>query len=90
MAIQNKLTDLNNHLFAMLERLSDDEIMNEKDSLEREVIRSKAITEVGKVVISNAQLVLDATKHADEYGYNKIAREKRGMPRILGVENGEK
>lgn len=89
MAVQNKLTDLNNHLFEMLERLSDDEALNTPEALEKEVTRAKAITDVSKVVISNAQLVLDAQKHADEYGYNSIKREKRELPRMLGVDVGE-
>ena len=86
---QNKLTDLNNILFETLEKLNDDERVFNEDNLEQEIQRSKAITSVAKTVIDNAKLMLDATKHADEYGYNSIERTKRELPRIMGVGSNE-
>lgn len=56
--MKNKLTDLNNHLFAQIERLGEEELTPEK--LELEVTRTKAITSVAKEIISNAGLILDA------------------------------
>ena len=56
--MKNKLSDLNDHLFAQLERLGDEQL--KPDELTREIDRSKAITGVAKEVISNAQLLLDA------------------------------
>ena len=56
--MKNKLIDLNNHLFAQLERLGDEDL--DQENLEKEIERSKAITSVSKEVISNARLVLDA------------------------------
>lgn len=64
--MKNKLTDLNNHLFAQLERLNDESLSG--DQLQDEIERSKAITGVSKEVVSNARLVLDAEKHKREYG----------------------
>jgi hypothetical protein len=64
--MKNKLIDLNNHLFAQLERLSDESI--KKDKLEKEIARSKAITSVSKEIIGNAQLVLDAQKFQVDCG----------------------
>lgn len=64
--MKNKLTDLNNHLFAQLERLNDESLSGEQ--LQDEIERSKAITGVSKEVVSNARLVLDAEKHKREYG----------------------
>lgn len=63
---RNKLIDLNNHLFEQLERLNDDELTG--DNLETELKRTKAICEIGKVIVSNAAVVLSAQKHFDEYG----------------------
>lgn len=56
--MKNKLIDLNNHLFAQLERLGDEKLEGEK--LTTEIERSKAITSIAKEVISNARLALDA------------------------------
>lgn len=82
---RNKLSDLNNHLFEMLERLNDDEL--EEEELAKEVRRADAMNKVAKTVIDNAQLQLDAVKHADEYGYNSIERTKRELPRIMGIDS---
>jgi hypothetical protein len=56
--MKNKLIDLNNHLFAQLERLGQEELTGDK--LASEIERSKAITGIAKEVISNARLSLDA------------------------------
>jgi hypothetical protein len=58
--MNNKLTDLNNHLFAELERLSDEELTNEE--LEKEIERAKAITVVSNQIIQNGALALKAEK----------------------------
>lgn len=72
---KNTLTDLNDHLFASLERLGNEDLKPEE--LDLELRRSKAITEVAKEVISNARLVLDAQiKIAD-------IPEKKELPRLL-------
>lgn len=66
MAVRNKLTDLNDHLFAQLERLDDEELKD--DQLDKEINRTKAMTDVADKIIANAKLALDATKLQVEYG----------------------
>lgn len=56
--MQNKLSDLNNHLFAQLERLGDEELSGEK--LAEEIDRSKAVTDVASQIIASGNLVLKA------------------------------
>ncbi len=57
--MKNKMSDLNNHLFAQMERLSDEDVKGEE--LAREIERSKAVTSVAKEIIQNGRLLLDAT-----------------------------
>jgi hypothetical protein len=66
--MQNKLTDLNNHLFTALERLNNEDLTG--DEVEQEIKRSRAIASVAQAVIANGTLILNAQRHADEYGYN--------------------
>lgn len=56
--MKNKLCDLNDHLFAQMERLGNENLKG--DDLAKEMERTKAITSVAKEIVSNARLVLDA------------------------------
>lgn len=58
--MKNTLGDLNNHLFAQLERLSDEELKG--DALAEEIGRSKAVGDVASRIIANANLVLQGTR----------------------------
>ena len=73
--MRNTLGDLNLHLFAQLERLSDEELSAE--DLKREVLRSRAITSVAKEIIANADIVLQAKKFSTEY------MQEEEMPKML-------
>lgn len=64
--MKNKLQDLNNHLFAQLERLDNEELTAEE--LDTEIQRSKAITAISNQIIDNAKLALDATRLQVEFG----------------------
>lgn len=56
--MKNKLSDLNNHLFAQLERLSDEELT--PDQIAQEVSRTEAIVTVSEQIVRNADLQLKA------------------------------
>lgn len=62
--MNNKLTDLNDHLFKQMERLNDEDVKG-KD-LQEEIDRSKAIAGVAREIIGNAKLVLEGEKYANE------------------------
>ena len=67
--MKNKLADLNNHLFAQLERLSDESLSDER--IAQEVERAGAITDVAEQIIRNADLQLKAAHllatHGDRF-----------------------
>jgi hypothetical protein len=67
--MKNKLVDLNNHLFAQLERLSDEDLSAEQ--IETEAKRGAAIVAIADNIIRNADLTFKAASfvatHGDRY-----------------------
>ena len=61
---KNKLTDLNDHFFAELERLGDEELKG--DDLREELERAKGIARIGSQVIKNADTMLSAARYFDD------------------------
>ena len=74
--MKNKLTDLNNHLFAQLERLNDEDIKGE--DLQQEIERSKAVSGIAKDIVGGAKLVLEAKKAAWEWN-----KQPGDVPKML-------
>lgn len=68
--MNNKLSDLNNYLFAEIERLSDEEL--NEDELKSEIDRARAITSVSKQIIENGALALRAEKFKQEMGLDSL------------------
>lgn len=58
--MKNGLSDLNNHLFAQLERLSEESLKG--DDLKEEIERSKAVNGVAREITAGAKLMLEAQK----------------------------
>lgn len=75
--MKNTLTDLNNYLFETLERLTDDSMS--EDELQKEILRSKAVTTVAETIIQNGHLALSTMKHMDDMGYDG----RRALPTML-------
>lgn len=78
--MKNTLSDLNNHLFAQLERLGDEE------ELEKELKRADGVSKVAAQIIHNGELALKTMKHMDEYGYER----SKAVPEMLEVKDGSK
>ena len=62
--MKNTLGDLNNHLFAQLERLSDEELKGE--ALNEEINRARAIMGIATKIIDTGTLVLEAQRFVDD------------------------
>lgn len=54
--MKNSLGDLNNHLFAQMERLSNEDLKGEE--LQVEITRAKAVGDIASRIIANGALVL--------------------------------
>lgn len=76
--MKNKLSDLNNHLFAQLERLSDEKLKGDK--LSEEIVRAKAVSGIAQQIIANANTVLEAHKAIGD----KVIQE---LPDMMRIEN---
>ena len=68
--MKNTIRDLNNHLFAELERLGDEEL--EGEGLKDEIRRATAIAAVSSQVIQLGNLVVKAAKAEHETGENSL------------------
>ncbi len=80
--MKNKLTDLQNHLFAELERLGDEEL--EGDKLTTEIERAKAVAIISEQVIDNASLVLKTAEFLNEAGYGLNGNIEGNLMSIVG------
>lgn len=82
--MKNKLPDLNNHLFAQLERLGDEDLKGEK--LQAEINRSKAISSVSAQIINGASLALRAQNMLHEKEISHLPEVIGGTPqKAIGV-----
>jgi len=85
--VRNTLGDLNNHLFAQLERLSDEDLKG--DQLKEEIVRAKAVTGLASQIIANGTLVLKGRQIQLEYGIEEDGDKgdgKKQMPKMLKAD----
>ena len=84
--MKNTLNDLNNHLFAQIERLGDEDIKGE--DLQEEINRAKAISDVATQIISNGSLALKAKTFLHDYGAGET-KDKKFPPMLKETFLGE-
>lgn len=82
---KNTLTDLQNHLFTALERLNDESLDSEE--VQREIERSRAVADIGKVVIANANTEMQAIRLRAALGAG--GRASVTFPKMLGEGNAD-
>ena len=66
--MKNKLSDLNDHLFAQIERLGDEDLSD--GEIEKEAKRAEAIVSVADQIVRNADLQLKAATLLAGHGYH--------------------
>jgi hypothetical protein len=76
--MKNKLTDLNDHLFAQIERLADENLTPEQ--VDKEAKRGKAIVAAADQIIKSAALQVQAAKLLSEKG-----AIRPHLPPVLGA-----
>lgn len=87
--MKNKLTDLNNHLFAQLERLSDEGLTGEQ--IADEVKRADAVVGVADQIVRNADLQLKAVtilaNHGARVSQHLTMLEDKQQPSLVAVNS---
>jgi hypothetical protein len=85
--MKNKLTDLNNHLFAQMERLSDEGLSGEQ--IADEVKRADAVVAVADQIVRNADLQIKAVtilaNHGARVSHHLTMLEDRQAPALVAV-----
>lgn len=92
--MKNNLSDLNNHLFSMLEMLEDDKMTDKR--LEKELKKAQAICSISSQILKVASVQVSAIKTAEQCGLlNKdmpallatkdSANEIAGKKKLLGI-----
>jgi hypothetical protein len=76
--MKNKLSDLNNHLFAQLERLADEGLSAEQ--IETESKRADAIVSIADTILQNANIQLKAVSIVAQHG-------DRFLPQLTMIES---
>ena len=67
MSTKNKLTDLNNHLFAAIERLNDEE-MTDPEKVRMEIEKAKAMSAIARNIVDNNRVAVEVMRIADSQG----------------------
>lgn len=87
--MKNKLADLNDHLFAQLERLADEDLTPEK--IDQEVKRGEAIVAIADQILRHASLQMQAAKIISDHGMDPTSRlPELAMTKATRVIGGTK
>ena len=93
---KSRLSDLNNHLFSILEDLvdptDDDGNVKSSEEIEKEVKRANAVIGVSQVIIENANMQLNAMKFqakCKDYGLKVDMPDVFALPgkTLTGIED---
>ncbi len=83
--MKNRLTDLNDHLFAQIERLGDEDLKG--DELKDEIERADSMARIATQIVQNNNTILKTIKMADDM--MDAGNSKRVMKLIGGGVDDE-
>lgn len=88
--MKNRLSDLNNHLFAQIERLSDEKMTPEQ--VETESKRGVAIVAVADQILRHATLQVQTAKMVADHGQkvSHLLPKFGGAPSMPALIDGQK
>ena len=82
--MKNNLSDLNNHLFSMLEELDDEKILNNEKKLDKALKRTNAMCKISKEILNVAKVQISAIKVAEDCGMLN-----QDMPALLAIKGSK-
>ena len=80
--MKNNLADLNNHLFAMLEELEDDDLEKDPQQLEKTLKKAMAISSISSQILKVANVQIQALKTMENCGL-----VNKDMPALLAIKD---
>lgn len=88
--MKNRLTDLNEHLFAALERVNDEDLNSE--DLRNEINRARSVANLAREIVQNASLVLQGEKYKKEYSVpdNETPVMFGDKPKLEAIDGSKK
>ena len=80
--MKNNLADLNDHLFAMLEELEDDDLEKDPQQLEKKLKKAMAISSISSHILKVANVQVQAIKTMENC--NLLNKD---MPALLAIKD---
>lgn len=80
--MKNNLADLNDHLFAMLEELEDDDLEKDPQQLEKKLKKARAISSISSQILKVANVQIQALKTMENCGL-----VNNDMPALLAIKD---
>lgn len=83
--MKNNLSDLNNHLFAMLEELGDDDSSKDSGRLDQLLKRARSMCDVSSQILRVADMQVKAVRMAEDIGMSNAE-----LPALIAVKDSKK
>lgn len=83
--MKNNLSDLNNHLFAMLEELGDGDSSEDSGRLDQLLKRARSMCDVSSQILRVADMQVKAVRMAEGFG---MANDE--LPALIAVKDSKK